>query len=398
MLNTVKILFYYSSKRKNKQGKAPIYYKLRVNGDELVRSTGIYILPEHWDAKAKKVIGGENGNEFADEFNSTLYEIQKNVLFKKLEADAGKTLLQAEVFFRPKPQPKNAIPTILEAAEEWNNAQGKEYGGHTKSTKDSYNKRAKKLREFLAARGLLKAKVTRATVQLCIEFKEWLLDKGYKPSYAKKIVHILKHAEKRGVIIGELQAQNMNLVVFKGHKQEKTVYLEPEELQEIFYQLKSPGLSTVAKYFILQSHTGYSYCDLMQINRSWLKVMEGINCLVDERQKTASVSIIPLFIAAEEILKEWNWTIPPITNQEYNRQLKLLATVCGINKKLTSHVARYTFGMIMLNNGYSLESVSKMLGHKSIKITERIYAKILPKRILAETKNLNMPVSYWPAA
>ncbi len=48
---------------------------------------------------------------------------------------------------------------------------------------------------------------------------------------------------------------------------------------------------------------------------------------------------------------------------------------------LTFHIARHTFATtITLNNGVPIETVSKMLGHKSIKITQ-IYAKILDRRV-----------------
>jgi site-specific recombinase XerD len=64
-----------------------------------------------------------------------------------------------------------------------------------------------------------------------------------------------------------------------------------------------------------------------------------------------------------------------------NAYLKEVADICGINKHLTFHIARHTFATtVTLNNGVPIESVSKMLGHKSIKITQ-IYAKILDKKV-----------------
>ena len=58
-----------------------------------------------------------------------------------------------------------------------------------------------------------------------------------------------------------------------------------------------------------------------------------------------------------------------------------MADICGITKYLTFHIARHTFATtVTLNNGVPIESISKMPGHKSIKITE-IYAKILDKKV-----------------
>jgi site-specific recombinase XerD len=64
-----------------------------------------------------------------------------------------------------------------------------------------------------------------------------------------------------------------------------------------------------------------------------------------------------------------------------NAYLKEIADLCGINKELTYHIARHTFATtVTLSNGVSIESVSKMLGHKSIKTTQH-YAKILDSKV-----------------
>ena len=64
-----------------------------------------------------------------------------------------------------------------------------------------------------------------------------------------------------------------------------------------------------------------------------------------------------------------------------DRSLKRIAVLCGIEKKLTFHVARHTYATtICLMNGVSLETLSKMLGHKRITTTQ-IYAKITNDKI-----------------
>ncbi|MEP6949712.1 MAG: tyrosine-type recombinase/integrase [Ginsengibacter sp.] len=67
-----------------------------------------------------------------------------------------------------------------------------------------------------------------------------------------------------------------------------------------------------------------------------------------------------------------------------NDYLKEIASVCGIKKILTSHIARHTFATtITLSNGVPIESVSKMLGHSSIKQTQH-NAKILDLKVGAD--------------
>lgn len=58
-----------------------------------------------------------------------------------------------------------------------------------------------------------------------------------------------------------------------------------------------------------------------------------------------------------------------------NVNLKEIARLAGIQKNLTFHLARHTFATMTLSRGVSIESVSKMLGHTSIRTTQ-IYARI----------------------
>jgi site-specific recombinase XerD len=73
--------------------------------------------------------------------------------------------------------------------------------------------------------------------------------------------------------------------------------------------------------------------------------------------------------------------LPVASNQKTNAYLKEIAAVCGIDKELTFHIARHTFATtVTLTNGVSIESVSKMLGHKNLRTTQH-YAKIIDKKV-----------------
>jgi site-specific recombinase XerD len=70
-----------------------------------------------------------------------------------------------------------------------------------------------------------------------------------------------------------------------------------------------------------------------------------------------------------------------------------------IQKNLTIHTARHTFATtVTLANGVPLETVSAMLGHKSIRTTQ-IYAKIVASKVsedmqvLKQRFNLKLPES-----
>ena len=53
-----------------------------------------------------------------------------------------------------------------------------------------------------------------------------------------------------------------------------------------------------------------------------------------------------------------------------------------------SHLARHTFATTLLNNGVDMVSVSKVLGHANSRITEKVYAKMLPDTILSKVQGV----------
>ena len=60
----------------------------------------------------------------------------------------------------------------------------------------------------------------------------------------------------------------------------------------------------------------------------------------------------------------------------------------GITKHITWHQSRHTAATtVFLSNGVPIETVSSMLGHKSIKTTQ-IYAKITKEKLNQDMENL----------
>lgn len=137
--------------------------------------------------------------------------------------------------------------------------------------------------------------------------------------------------------------------------------------------------------------TGLAYVDVKQLTRNNISFgIDGDRWIFKNRQKTETISKIPLLPTAEFIINKYadnpvcfneNRLLPILSNQKMNAYLKEIATVCGIKKELTFHIARHTFATtVTLSNGVPLETVSKMLGHTNLKTTQH-YAKILDKKI-----------------
>ena len=123
------------------------------------------------------------------------------------------------------------------------------------------------------------------------------------------------------------------------------------------------------------------------------KAADGRTLYIEHPQvKTKKVVTIPL---SNEALK---W-MPKRQgdNDEVFHQLRITSTTvevvlaewmreAGIQKHITYHCSRHTAATLLLTLGADLYTVSKILGHSSIKMTE-VYAKIVDKKKV-ETVNL----------
>ncbi len=145
-------------------------------------------------------------------------------------------------------------------------------------------------------------------------------------------------------------------------------------------------------------YTGLAYVDVAKLSR--LDISRGVDgsyWINVNRTKTDTKSLIPLLPQAQAILDayadhpecEVKGTLLPVkSNQKMNAYLKEIADLCGIEKKLTFHIARHTFATtVTLSNGVPIESVSAMLGHRSIKTTQH-YAKIVQSKVAADMQAL----------
>lgn len=176
-------------------------------------------------------------------------------------------------------------------------------------------------------------------------------------------------------------------------------FLTLQELNQIQNKkIDISRLDFIRNVFVFASYTGLSFSDIEKLSSNHIqKGSDGNDWVIIDRTKTESRCRIPLLPVAKEILKKYennpialstNRLLPVYSNQKMNSYLKELADICGIKKKLSMHVARHTFATsVTLTNGVPLETVSKMLGHTSLKTTQ-IYARIVDTKISNEMDQL----------
>lgn len=156
-------------------------------------------------------------------------------------------------------------------------------------------------------------------------------------------------------------------------------------------------LEEIRDIFVFSCFTGLAYVDVKKLGKDEIQpFMDGRDWIVTSRSKTGNAVNVKLFDIPRQIIRKYegqttrNYVLPVITNQKTNAYLKEIATLCGIKKNLTFHMARHTFATtVILSNGISMEVLQRLLGHDDIRDTQ-IYGKIVDTRVAREIVNMDM--------
>ncbi len=166
-------------------------------------------------------------------------------------------------------------------------------------------------------------------------------------------------------------------------------YLTDDELQlMIDKDYGTERLEQVRDIFIFCCYTGLAYVDVSHLTYDDIRESFDKNLwIMTKREKTNIDVNVPLLDIPRALIEKYRGkmpnkkVLPVISNQKMNAYLKEIASVCGIEKNLTFHLARHTFATtITLSKGVPIESVSKMLGHTNIQTTQ-IYARKTNEKI-----------------
>ena len=203
---------------------------------------------------------------------------------------------------------------------------------------------------------------------------------GSAYNYHKCLKALLARAEKSELIASN--PYNRLRGEFSRGEKQNTEYLTEDEMAKIQKFMPTAGsfMERARDLFVFQMFTGLSFSDMMAFDISAYKRVKGKWSIIASRIKTGVPYINQLLPPAVDVLERYDMRLPQMTNQVYNRELKLLGMACGIAVPLHSHLARHTFATFMLRNGAKIENVSKMLGHTNIKQTQR-YAKVLAESV-----------------
>ena len=344
-----------------------------------------------WNSKSGKARGtseeARSVNGFLETIRASLYEVHDRLLRedRPISATAIKDIYLGK-------EEKQYM--LLEIFQDHNDQMKSLIGkGFTKGTLQRYNACKQHIEDYLAFRGKGKdIPVVDVDHKFITGFDHYLRsEKDCAHNTAQKYIVNFKKIIR--IAHANQWIQKDPFFHWKGSwKSSEREFLTDLELQEMAEKdFDIPRLELVRDIFLFCCYTGLAFADVKKLSSEDIVInISGKKWIKTKRQKTKSLSSIPLLELPEAILQKYadhphvtsgKGVLPVLTNQKSNSYLKEIADVCGIKKNLTTHLARHTFATtVTLSKGVPIESVGKMLGHRSLKTTQ-IYAKVLDEKV-----------------
>ncbi len=390
---TFSILFWIK-KNQLKNGKAPVYVRVTINGQRAELSAHREVSPTLWDPKAQGMTGR---TQEAKDLNNHLATIKAKLLSYQSKLEARGVTVTPDVlkqeYIGVIERPRTLVDIIKQHNADIKSLIGK---GYSKATWVKYETTRKHIEAFLKWKYKLSdIDIKRLSFEFITDFEFYLksqksIDINTNAKYIKNIKKVVKEC----VAKNWLDKDPFLSYKVKAKKTERDFLTEEELLQIQEKQFTIERLDHVRDIFIFSCYTGLSYIDIYNLTPNNISIgIDGERWIFTHRQKTDTASRIPLLPAAVAILEKYktdpetivrNKLLPVPSNQKLNAYLKEIAVVCKINKELTFHVARHTFATtVTLTNGVPIETVSKMLGHTKLQTTQ-IYARILDRKVSSD--------------
>lgn len=234
------------------------------------------------------------------------------------------------------------------------------------------------------------------TIENIYKFDAWLhelpgrgecISDGGVYNYHKSLKALLRRAELFGMI--ERNPYDKLRGQFKRGDVARTEYLTEEEMETIRNMKLQTGseLGKARDLFVVQMYTGMAYADVQKFDIADYKKVDDVWENTSERVKTGVAYISELLPPVVEVLERNNFQLPKLSNQAYNRALKVVGEKAEIATPLHSHLARHSFATMMLKNGVEIENLARMMGHTNITQTQR-YAKVLAESVHEDFKKI----------
>ena len=395
MRSTFKVLFYLKRQKGKDQPTVPVMGRITVNGS-IAQFSAKLSVPEHlWEVSGGRARGK---SVEADRINRHLDNIRAQINKHYQSISDRDSFVSAE-------KVKNAYlgfgdkyRMLLEAFEKFTSDYQKRIGidrcyGAWKRYRNTINHLRLFMQKEYRVSDMPLAELEQSFIE---QFHVYLKTNcALKPTTVSGYLKCLKYVVKIAFNNGWMPRNPFALYNYTAPNPERSFLTEEELHRMMTTRLRYKRQDYNRDMFLFSCFTGICYADMSALTYDQLEQdTNGDWWISGNRQKTETKYVVKLLPYPLFILDKYRgmagdrYLFKMSTLDSIDDSLKNIARECGIDKQLSFHLARHTYATtICLSNGVSLETLSKMLGHKHITTTQ-IYAKVTQPMIDREISML----------
>ena len=393
------VLLALDTRRAKKDGTYPILARIVHHRIATQITTGIYVNDKDWDNNKRLIKSSHKGTESVVRLNNYLGKMKAEIIDTLTKLDEKKLLQSLST---------NELKSILERNS--NNNSFFEYA-NTLIDEMKVANRIGNARYYRIVVGVLRKFVKdkplsfqEINYEFLMKFTNHNLSIGNSyngvAAYMRCIRAIFNKAIKAKIIDKELYPFTEYSIVMKKTRKRSIGF---DAIQKIIDLKVNNGdsLFHCKNYFLLSFYMrGMPFADLAKLKKGNIvdgrimyqrrktdkpynvkitsEIQDILNMYVDKKGKNDFILPIIKRQTAEEQYKDVEWA-----RKQYNKTLKEIAELCGIEENLTSYVSRHSFATRAKNLGVPIATISDMLGHADTKTTE-IYLDSLQSDLMDE--------------
>jgi integrase/recombinase XerD len=393
------IVISLDTRRQKKDGSFPLVLRLGHNARTTTIPIGISMFEKDWDEESRAVKKCYSGVSSITRLNNNIQKKKAeamDIIMKLAEKNQLDSLSVAELkdrIYRPEANQSffNYANNLIEELKRANR-----FG-----TARSYKGMVSVLKDFCGGRDL---SFSQLNYQFLCKFETNHLAKGNSYNglsvYMRGIRAVYNKAIKAGIV--EREHYPFSSYKIKSEPTDKRA-LEWDKFKKIIELEIEPGhICFNARNYFISSFMmyGINFSDMAYLRKE--NIVNGR--IKYRRRKTSKLYDIKITDNLNKILSYYieqnnpfGYIFPIIRSDipreqdkniqwarsRYNKKLKLLAEICGLEENITGYVSRHSFATQAMLQEVPLNAISTMLGHSSLKTTE-IYLKGLPTNIMDE--------------
>ncbi len=394
--NTFRVLFYLKRNARKTDGLVPMMCRITINGEKSNFSCKLNVDEKLWDVNQGKMLGK---SYVAKEINNIIEKIRLSIYktyYDIKESDGCVTAQEVKNRFLGLEQ---SPQTLLSLFKQYNEDYYKQVGA-IKSQR-SYFKYCtvyKHLQEFIKYRYTTNdIAIKELSRSFITNFELYLrTEKRHSPNTVWSYMMPFKSVVYRAINNGLLR-NNPFINYHIAREETKRGFLTNEEIKKLIDgKFKKRSYELIRDLFIFCCFSGLSWSDMYNLTPDNLQIsFDGHLWLRCNRQKTGIETNIRLLDTAKRIIEKYkgvaesNKLLPVPCYANCRHGIKAIAKMCGIKRNICWHQSRHSYATtICLSNGVPIETLSRLMGHTSIRTTQ-IYAKIVSQKISSDMENLS---------